>query len=134
MKHSRLSGAIASRSDMLRANCSVIVRSRPPPSSGTVLPVSPALMIPELSRIVTGPRSAPQNTTSVASGSGPASCSRWCSGVPVQRALPTPPMKNGGPLLPEHSSVYSTVRRGRACRSASVSGRGRRARPSIRSR
>ena len=35
---------------MLRAHCSVIVRSRPPPASGSTVPVRPPLTIPELSR------------------------------------------------------------------------------------
>ena len=35
---------------MLRAHCSVIARSRPPPASGSTVPVRPPLTIPELSR------------------------------------------------------------------------------------
>ena len=66
------------------------VRSRPRPSS-------PGSRIPELSRIVTWPESAPQNTTSAAVSRIPARSSTGASGVPAQRALPTPPMKNGRP-------------------------------------
>jgi hypothetical protein len=39
--------------DMLRANCSVMVRSRPPLPWFATVPVSPAPVTPELSRIVT---------------------------------------------------------------------------------
>ncbi len=55
----QVAGFSASSRDMLRANCSVIVRSIPPPASGSSVPVWPPLTIPELSRIVTVPRSAP---------------------------------------------------------------------------
>lgn len=106
---------------MLRANCSVMVRSSPPSPSGVTVPERPGPVMPELSRIVTGPASAPQKTTSMPSSSTPACLSSGASGVPAQRALPTPPMKKGGPVLPEHSMVKSTSRRGRALTSASVS-------------
>ena len=49
--------------------------------------------------------------------------------MPAQRALPMRPLTMGPPRLPEHSSVKSTSRRGRACSSASVSDRGLATRP-----
>ena len=88
---------------------------------------------PKLSRMICASfRSAPQKTTSMPSSRTPACFRSGASGVPAQRALPTPPMKNGRPVLPEHSSVKSTSRRGRALRSASVSVCGRLTRPAIR--
>ena len=69
--------------------------------------------------MVTLPLSAPQNTTSEASFLMPASRSSGASDAPAQRAFPMPPMKNGSPVLPEHSSVKSTARRARCLRSAS---------------
>ena len=41
--------------------------------------------------------------------------------MPAHRALPIALVKNGNPLLPEHSKVKVTSCRGRAFRSASVS-------------
>ena len=116
---------------MLRANCSVIVRSRPPVASGTVVPVVPERVMPELSRIVTRPASAPQKTTSRPSLSGAACFSTGASGVPAQRALPMPPVKNGKPVFPEHSRVKSSSRRWRDRRSRRVSVCGRATRPSM---
>ena len=43
----------------------------------------------------------------------PARLRSGASCAPAQRALPTPPWKNGRPVLPEHSRVKSTSRRGR---------------------
>ena len=97
---------------MLRANCSVIVRSRPPLPSSTTVPVVPPPVMPESSRMVTVPLSVPQNTTSEPSFLMPAARSSGASGAPAQRALPMPPMTNGKPVLPEHSSVKSTARTG----------------------
>ena len=81
--------------DMLRANCSVIVRSSPPPVSGSTVPVRPPLTIPVLSRMVPVPRSAPQKITSVPCCRTPASYNSGASGAPAQRAVPMAPMKTG---------------------------------------
>src|SRR4051794_18294209 len=51
----------------------------------------------------------------------PAAWSSGANGVPAQVALPTAPVRNGNPLLPEHSSVNVTSWRGRALTSSSVS-------------
>lgn len=52
---------------------------------------------PPLSRIVTGPESAPQNTTSLPDLRIPARCSSGARGVPAQRAFPTAPITKGKP-------------------------------------
>ena len=80
---------------------------------------------PTLSRMICSPASAPQKTTSMPSSRTPACLRIGASCAPAQRALPTPPWKNGRPVLPEHSRVKSTSRRGRPLRSSSVSVCGR---------
>ena len=60
------------------------------------------------------PPVGPQKTTSIPGSRRPARSSSGASGVPAQRALPTPPIRKGRPVLPEHSRVKVTSWRGRA--------------------
>jgi hypothetical protein len=58
--------------------------------------------------------SAPKNTTSSAPALTPAALSTDANDAPAHRALPTALVRNGRPLLPEHSIVKVTSCRGGA--------------------
>src|SRR6516165_4433643 len=65
-----------------------------------------------MSRTCSSPASAPTKTTSMPLSSSSASRSIAASDVPAQRAVPIPVRNDGRPLLPEHSSVKVSSRRG----------------------
>jgi hypothetical protein len=94
-QHSRLSPLSASSRDMLRANCSVTVRSRPPAPPGSRLRCGLQTALPS--------RGSPAQA--------PACRRTGARGVPVEHVLQMRPMKKGR-VLPEHSSATSTTRRG----------------------
>ena len=102
----------------------MIVKSSPPPASGSTAPVSPPLDDPRVVADYLGSAIDPveHDLDGLLRGDR-ASSSTGARGVPAQRALPMRPVTTGKPWLPEHSSVKSTSRRGRACSSASVSDR-----------
>src|SRR5690606_21737684 len=103
-------GSMASASDMLRAKF--------------------CLKLTPSARLIS-PSSAPQKTTSMPRSRTPASSRIGARGVPAQLALPIPPLKNGRPVLPEHSIVDVTSWRGRDLMLSSFSAVGLLTRPSI---
>ena len=62
--------------------------------------------------MTSSPSSCPKKTTSMPLSHIPARSRIGASGVPVHRALNTPPRKTGTPRLPEHSRVKSRSLRG----------------------
>ena len=110
---------------MLRANCSVIVRSSPPPVSGWTVSALSAAHDPGVVSDCLLCRYRPPRTRL----HGPVQDVRALQQRRQSRARPAciadaAVIKKGAPVLPEHSNVNSTSWRSRALRSAIVSERG----------
>jgi hypothetical protein len=99
---------------------------------GGTVPVRPGDSTPRSSRTVTWPRSAPQRPTRCLLSGPPLAAGRARAASRPAGAVPMPPLRTAGPVLPEHSSVKSIRRDGASLRSASVSDCRRATRPTRR--